>query len=234
MNLALQTQLGLTKAPVAIGFLDEPPAGIAPWNSGAVPAGCVFWRAAWEGRSFYTVPSDHFNCAVGAYTHAMPIPADRGNVLMETIGFMVGSGYLQMEEVPGIPVLPKTPAFVAYAPAEEATFTPDVVLIAATPGSAMLIYEAAVRAGAGNALTQTLGRPGCAVLPLSTGTGLSALSFGCKGNRTFTGLPEQELYLAIPGAKWAAVVAAATDILAANCTMGAHYQSHQDTILGNQ
>jgi uncharacterized protein (DUF169 family) len=198
-----------------------------------MPAGCAFWRAAMDGHSFYTVPSDHYNCAVGSYTHAIQVPADRGNVLMDTIGFMVGSGYLQMAEVPGIPVLPEQPEFIAYAPASEATFAPDVVLIAAKPASAMLIYEAALRAGAGDALSQTLGRPGCAVLPLSVKTGQAAMSLGCKGNRTFTGLPDEELYVAIPGAKWDAVLSALTDIVAANGTMEAHYLAHGVAVLGN-
>jgi len=233
VNTQLQQQLGLSKAPIAIGFLMDAPTDIRNWTDGPMPAGCAFWRAAMDGHSFYTVPSDHYNCAVGSYTHAIQVPADRGNVLMDTIGFMVGSGYLQMAEVPGIPVLPEQPEFIAYAPASEATFAPDVVLIAAKPASAMLIYEAALRAGAGDALSQTLGRPGCAVLPLSVKTGQAAMSLGCKGNRTFTGLPDEELYVAIPGAKWDAVLSALTDIVAANGTMKAHYLAHGVAVLGN-
>jgi uncharacterized protein (DUF169 family) len=232
MNVEIQRQTGLSKPPIAIGFLTEIPAGLRAWHNGAVPAGCSFWRAAMDGASFYTVPADHYNCAVGAYTHAIQLPEDKGNVLMDTIGFMVGSGYLQMAEVPSIPVLPKTPSYTAYAPASAATFPADVVLIAAKPASAMLIYEAALRAGAGDALTQTLGRPGCAVLPLTVKTGQAALSFGCKGNRTFTGLPDEELYISIPGAKWEAVLSVLTDIVSANSTMGAHYKQHQAAVTG--
>jgi uncharacterized protein (DUF169 family) len=233
VNTQLQEQLGLSRAPVAVGFLTDAPSGIRNWDGGPMPAGCAFWRAAMDGHSFYTVPSDHYNCAVGSYTHAIQVPADRGNVLMDTIGFMVGSGYLQMAEVSGIPVLPTRPEFIAYAPASEATFAPDVVLVAAKPASAMLIYEAALRAGAGDALTHTLGRPGCAVLPLSVKTGQAAMSFGCKGNRTFTGLPDEELYVAIPGAKWDAVLSALTEIVAANSAMEAHYRAHGAAVSGN-
>lgn len=233
MKRELQQQLGITRAPIAIGFLDEIPFGVEAWNGGAVPAGCSFWRSAMEGRSFYTVPSDHYNCAVGAYTHAISVPAERGNALMDTIGFMVGSGYLQMAEVPGIPVLPAAPKYIAYSPAESAVFPADVVLLAAKPASAMLIYEAALRAGAGDALTHTLGRPGCAVLPLSVKTGQAALSFGCKGNRTFTGLPDEELYVSIAGPKWEAVESALTEILSANKVMGAHYKEHQAAVLAD-
>ena len=230
MTNITQQSLGLSKPPIAIGFLDAEPQGISQWAEGPVPAGCSFWRAAMDGKSFYTVPSNHYNCAVGSYTHAISIPADRGNVLQDTIGFMVGNGYLEMAEVPGIPVLPKTPAFIAYAPVAGAAFTPDVVVIAARPASAMLIYEAALRAGADDALTPSLGRPACAVLPLAQNSGKAALSFGCKGNRTFTGLPDDELYIAIPGAKWDAVAGALESIAGANAAMEAHYRAHEAAI----
>jgi len=232
MTPELQQAMGLSKSPIGIGFLDDAPAGVQAWSGGDVPAGCSFWREAMNGRAFYTVPADHYNCAVGSYTHKIAIPDEHGPVLNETIGFMVGSGYLQMAEVPGIPVLPKAPAFVAYAPIERANFPVDVVLIAATPASVMLIYEAALRAGAGDALTQTLGRPGCAVLPLAVGTDKASLSFGCKGNRTFTGLPDGEMYIAIPGSKWDAVTRAAEEIVAANAAMGAHYEQHAAAVRG--
>ena len=90
---------------------------------------------------------------------------------------------------------------------------------------AMLLYEAALRCGAGNIATPALGRPGCAVLPMALNSGFSALSFGCKGNRTFTGLPDDEMYLSIPGAKWDAVVETIATIAGANETMEAHYRS---------
>src|SRR5688572_8079303 len=90
--------LGLRAKPIAIGFLDAPPAGVSAWNGGAVAAGCAFWAKAWAGQSFYTVPSDHYNCAVGSYTHSIPLPAERASELEATIGFMVENKYLAMAE----------------------------------------------------------------------------------------------------------------------------------------
>jgi uncharacterized protein (DUF169 family) len=230
---SLQQISGLTKKPIAVGFFDdEAPAGVEQWSGGAVPAGCSFWRAAWDGRTFYTVPSDHYNCAVGAYTHNISQPIERATALTDTVEFMVKCGYLQIAEVPMIPVLPKTPRYIAYGPAEEGRFRADVVVIAAGPAAMMLIYEAALRSGVGNIATPALGRPGCAVLPMALNTGASAFSFGCKGNRTFTGLPEEEMYLAIPGAKWDAVVEALPTIAGANATMEAHYKQHEATVRG--
>ena len=228
----LKETLGLSAPPIAVGFFDQAPAGVEQWDGSAVPAGCSFWREAMNGRTFYTVPADHYNCAVGAYTHNIPQPADRGSALNDTIGFMVSSGYLQMAEVPMIPVLPKTPQYVAYGPAEENKFSPDVVLIAARPAEMMLIYEAALRSGAGTIAPPALGRPGCAVLPLALNSGAAALSFGCKGNRTFTGLPAEEMYISIPGAKWNAFVDAMLTIVKSNATMEAHYKQHEAAVRG--
>ena len=47
---SVQALLGLSKPPVAIGFLDSPPEGVAAWNGGAVPAGCYFWKKAQERK----------------------------------------------------------------------------------------------------------------------------------------------------------------------------------------
>ncbi|MEW5849109.1 MAG: DUF169 domain-containing protein [Myxococcota bacterium] len=220
----IKDRLGLRRAPVAVAFLDAPPVGMKRWDGGAVPAGCTFWQKAMQGASFYTLPEDHLGCAVGCHTHHIPLPPERAHELQDTVGFMVKSGYLRMEEVPGIPTLRQAPGVVAYAPVEGAPFVPDVVLLAAQPAQAMLVYEAALRAGAGQALTPVLGRPGCAVLPLTLQGGTSSLSFGCKGNRVFTGTPDDEMYVAVPGARWAAVALALDEILRANATMEQHYR----------
>jgi uncharacterized protein (DUF169 family) len=220
--------LGLSKPPVAIGFLDAAPEGVPAWSGGAVPAGCFFWKKAQEGETFYTVPAEHYNCAVGAYTHKISLPSERGGELEQTIGFMVENNYLAMEEVPGIPTLPETPSVIAYAPVDAAPFAPDVVIVALQPAQAMLLYEAALQAGAGTALFNTLGRPGCAILPLSLQTQSAAFSLGCKGNRTFTGLPNDEMYLSIPGDKWAAIAEAVGRVCQSNQAMANHYNAKKD------
>ena len=213
--------------PIGISFLQHPPEGLAKWTAGEVPAGCSFWRYAFEGRSFYTEASDHYNCAVGAHTHGISQPPNRAGILEDTVGFMVGKGYLEMAEVPAIPVLQHTPKYIAYGPAPFAPSFPDLVLLALKPYAAMLVYEAAVRAGAAQPASSILGRPGCGVLPLTVGTNSMSLSFGCKGNRTFTGLPEEELYVCVPGSKWEAVQAQLSSIERANVAMEEYYQEHQ-------
>ncbi len=228
----VQAMLGLRAQPIAVGFLDSPPANLTRWSGPPTPAGCTFWQRAMAGSSFYTEPADHYNCSVGSYTHGIELPPERAHELGATLSFMEQSNYVAMAEVPGIPRLAKAPAYVAYAPVDDAEFTPDVVLIAATAAQGMLIYEAALKAGAGDALTTTLGRPGCAVLPLTVNTGAAALSFGCVGNRTFTGLPDQELYLALPGARWPAVAQKLGEVQRANASMQEHYLAHREKVAG--
>jgi uncharacterized protein (DUF169 family) len=87
----------------------------------------------------------------------------------------------------------------------------------------MLIYEAAIKAGAGSAVTNALGRPACAVLPLTTTSSQTSISLGCRGNRTFTGLPDEEIYVAIPGDKWEAVLEKLTEAHEANTAMERYY-----------
>src|SRR5712691_7277228 len=105
----LSEALGLGRRPMAITFRDTPPAGVARF-AGSEPSGCSFWRLAAAGRPFYTVPSDHYNCAIGSHTHAIPLPAERDQELEQTLSFMTGIGYVKMEEVPGIPRLSATRA----------------------------------------------------------------------------------------------------------------------------
>jgi uncharacterized protein (DUF169 family) len=222
----VQSLLGLRVPPVALAFLDEAPANMTRWSGPAQPAGCAFWQKAQAGESFYTLPADHYECAVGAYTHAIDLPPERSEQLGQTVGLMVENEYIKMEEVPGIPRLERAPAAVAYGPAEAVTFDPDVVLITATPSQAMLIYEAALRAGAGAALTNLLGRPSCAVLPLTVGSKQAAVSLGCAGNRLYAGLRDEELYVTIPGANWEDFKLRLAEVAGANARMGDYYQKH--------
>jgi uncharacterized protein (DUF169 family) len=217
--------LGLRRLPIRIGFLDAPPPSLARWSGGPVAAGCVFWDRAMDGKSFYTLPSDHWNCAVGSHTHKIGLPADRANELSGTIGFMVETRYLDAAEVADIPTLDRPPGAVAYAPASSDAFKADVVLMAVNAAQATLVFEAALKAGiARGALTAT-SRPSCAILPASAKTELATISFGCKGNRTFTTVGDDEMYVAIPGARWDEFVDRLIEVQRSNLTMGNYYQA---------
>ena len=219
--------LGLRIPPVAVAFLDEPPAGLKAWDGPSQPAGCAFWRWAGEGRAFYTESSDHFNCAIGSYTHAIELPKERSSELGDTIKMMVETSYLKASDVPEIPRLAQTPNYIAYGSADDAGFQPDVVLIIATPHQAMLIHEATMRVGLAAPLGNIMGRPTCALLPLTLSEESPGMSLGCAGNRVHTGLSDDELYVSIPGANWTLFKAGLIEILAANRTMIEFYEEKQ-------
>jgi uncharacterized protein (DUF169 family) len=216
----LVAAVGPRRRPVAVTFHTAPPADV-PAFAGRQPSGCSFWRLAAEGRRFYTVPGDHAGCAVGSYTHNMPLSPERARELEETLGFMVGLGYVRMEEVPGIPRLPATPGAVVYAPLGDSREDPDVVLVSGRPGRLMILYEAATRAGVPPRLP-LLGRPTCMALPAALG-GSPTMSLGCIGNRVYTGLDEDELYVALPGRDVPRVVAELGTITAANTALAEYH-----------
>ena len=212
----LTAHLGPARRPIAVAFRATAPAGVQKFG-GTEPSGCSFWRLAAAGRVFYTVPRDHANCAVGAYTHAIPLPTGRAGELEQTLSFMTGLGYVRMEEVPAIPRLPKAPGVVVYAPLGETPLDPDVVLVAGRPGRLMLLQEAALRAGVA-APAPLLARPTCMALPAALAQGVLA-STGCVGNRVYTDLGDDELYVAVPGRALAPLVAELGTIAAANTTL---------------
>ena len=142
----ISKSLHLKKRPIAVKFLDAPPSGV-PKFEGAEPSGCSFWRIAAAGQTFYTVPSHHYNCAVGSHTHNIPLPPERARELDQTISFMTDIGYIKMEEVPGIPQLARMPAAVVYSSLGEAPVDPDVVIFSAPAAQIMLLQEAAQRGG---------------------------------------------------------------------------------------
>jgi uncharacterized protein (DUF169 family) len=214
----------LPKRPVAVGFLDAPPLGLEKFE-GTEPSGCSFWRLAAAGKSFYTVAENHFNCAVGAYTHNIPLSAEREKETEQTLKMMFDLGYVKPEEVPQIPRLAKTPAAIAYAPLGDADFTPDAVLFACKPAQAILLNEAAGRAGIGSG-APALGRPTCMALPASLQAG-SIVSLGCMGNRVYTGLGEDEMYFVVRGRDLAALADALEVITGANSALQQYAQGRR-------
>jgi uncharacterized protein (DUF169 family) len=206
----------LPRRPVAVSFLDSAPANVQKF-SGTEPSGCSYWRLAAEGRVFYTVPEDHFNCAVGAYTHNISLSPEREKETQQTLKMMFELNYVKPEEVPTIPRLAKAPAAIAYAPLGDSPFAPDVVLFSCKPSAAMLLNEAANRAGIASG-APALGRPTCMALPASLQHG-AILSLGCIGNRVYTGLGEDEVYVVFRGRDLAIVADALGIIVSANAAL---------------
>jgi uncharacterized protein (DUF169 family) len=212
----IATATKMTKRPVAVTFLDAAPAGVNRFE-GTEPSGCSFWRLAAGGSTFYTVAENHFNCAVGAYTHNITLSPEREKETEQTLKLMFELGYVKPEEVPQIPRLAITPKAILYSPLGEATATPDVVLFSCKPAGAMLLQEAATRAGVGTG-APTLGRPTCMALPASLQHG-TITSLGCIGNRVYTGLAEDELYVVVRGKDLPRIAEALSTIQNANAAL---------------
>ena len=208
--------LQFERRPVAVTYLDNAPVGVEKFE-GSEPSGCSFWRLAANGRTFYTVPEDHFNCAVGAYTHNITLSPEREQETGVTLKMMFDLGYVKPEEVPQIPRLSKAPAVVVYSPLGEAPVAPDVVLFACQPRSAMLLNEAANRAGVASGVP-ALGRPTCMALPASLQHG-AIFSLGCMGNRVYTGLGEDQMYFVVRGKDLDAVADALEVVNSANVAL---------------
>lgn len=220
---ALQTLLGLRLPPVAIAFRESAPANMPRIESPA-PAGCGYWRLAAEGRMFYTEASDHYTCPVGAHTHGVDLPADVAQELNGLVQTMVQMQYITMEEIPTIPRRQSPFRVALYARLAEASFEPDVVLIRGTAKQLMLVAESAQAAGISRG-GATMGRPTCAILPESLQSGLATASFGCIGNRVYTGLGDDEGYYVIPGASVSDVVNKLSTIVEANRRLNEFHQA---------
>lgn len=227
MEQLLSETLGLPRRPVAVTFREAPPVGVVKFT-GTEPSGCSFWRIAAQGRTFYTVPTDHYNCAIGSHTHNIPLAPERAQELEQTISFMTGIGYIRMEEVPGIPRLPQTPGVIIYAPLGDTPLDPDVVLFSGRPGRLMLLQEAALRAGVG-VQAPLLGRPTCIALPAALAHGV-VTSTGCIGNRVYTDLGEDELYVAVPGRDLAKVADEAQTIAIANAKLSEYHRGRREAL----
>ena len=224
----LAATLRLRRRPVAITFHDRVPEGVAKFE-GCVPSGCTFWKLAAEGRTFYTIPADHYNCPIGSFTHNMPLPAGREAELGQTLSLMEQIGYVRMEEVPNIPRLDISPAAVVYRPLADARENPDVVVISGRPGAMMLLQEAAIRARIAAQLN-TLGRPTCMGIPAAKALGMVA-STACIGNRVYNALDDADMYVMVPGSSLMTLVAELATVHAANETLRQYHTDRREKLL---
>jgi uncharacterized protein (DUF169 family) len=222
-----QEVLDLKQRPVAVAFRAEVPSSVEKF-SGSEPAGCSFWRLAAAGRTFSTVPSDHYNCPIGSYTHNIPLPEGRAHELPDVLGTMVSLGYLKMDEVPGIPRLPQTPKNIVFAPLGDTPVDPDVVLFVAAASKLMLLEEAAIRAGSRSKLP-LLARPTCMAIPAAMAHGMVS-SAGCIGNRVYTTIGDDTMYAAVPGPSLEQIARELETVVSANLALAQYHRERQQQL----
>ena len=224
----LERLLELRFPPVAISFRDAAPAGV-PRIAAPEAASCGYWRRAAAGERFYTEADDHVNCFIGAHTHGVPLTPPQARELEGLIGTMVSLRYLKLEEVPAIPARRGRFGVVIYGPIEGEAEHVDVVLVHGTARQLMLLAEAAQAAGVAGA-APTMGRPTCAILPQLLESGRTASSFGCVGNRVYTGVGDDEAYFAIPGARLAAVEEKLAEVVQANAELRKFHEARRTAL----
>jgi uncharacterized protein (DUF169 family) len=222
----IQSLLGTGRRPVAIAFSEAAPPGVTRFE-GSEPSSCSFWRIAAGGRTFYTVPSNHFNCPIGGYTHNA-LTADRMPELQQVLSLMGEIGYIRMEEVPGVFHMREPARVIVYSPLGDAPVAPTVVLAAGKPARLMMLAEAATRAGAMSSLP-LLGRPTCMAIPAALAGG-AVMSSGCIGNRVYTDIGEDELYIVLRGSDLERIAREIDTIYAANQTLTQYHQERRRTL----
>jgi uncharacterized protein (DUF169 family) len=196
LELQLRDRLRLSRRPVAVAFRDSPPAGV-PKFAGKEPSGCSFWRIASGGMTFYTIPSDHENCALGSHTHGFPQSPEGAEKYQKALSLMTSKGYIKMEEILSIPCMKQTPGAIIYSPLGDTPMEPDLVVFMVRAMQTMVLQEAALRTGIGLQLPP-LGRPVCMSIPAALTQG-AVSGMGCLGSRVYTDLGDDEMYLIVPG-----------------------------------
>jgi uncharacterized protein (DUF169 family) len=223
----VQSGLGLDYPPVALTFVDTPPADL-PGPPRVAPSACTFWREAEKG-TFYASAAEHYNCPIGSMVMGFQLPAEVQQQLGELVGIMCEGSYLSADEPARIPAVAKPSVGIVYGPLAQSAAMPDVVLIWVTAKQAMLCNEAMGTASWTAGPPKTTGRPGCAALPLAMAEGSPTMSLGCVGMRTFTGIDDRML-IAIPGSQLASFVDALSGTLRANSQMLGFYEAHRDAV----
>lgn len=195
----LVDELNLERTPVAMAFVDGPPAEVAMVTA-TEPSACTFWRQAEQGL-FYATADRHLECGVGTMTMGFEVPEDRMPAAMELIGTMVNMGYLDSAETAHLPMVRKPHRGILYGPLATFPLEPDVALAIVSPAQGMVLAEAsdavALRPQPG---LPTMGRPACAAVAWSANQGDVTLSLGCIGARTYVEVPDDRAIVMIPGA----------------------------------
>ncbi len=220
------TGLRLAEPPVALRFVEEPPAGTEVFE-GRVPSACSFWRRA-ETRVFYAAGADHFHCPVGAMVMGFELPETVQRELAALVQGMCERSYLAAEEAGRIPVVEGRHCGILYGPLRDLPLEPDLILLWLTPRQAMLFGEAAGSCAWTESLpTTALGRPACAALPTALRSARPTLSLGCIGMRTFTEISEDRVLAVLPAARAEEFVERLETTLAANQAMESFYRDHR-------
>jgi uncharacterized protein (DUF169 family) len=74
-----------------------------------------------------------------------------------------------------------------------------------------------------------LGRPTCMALPAALANG-AVTSAGCIGNRVYTGVSEDELYVTLRGSDLERIIAEMDTIVSANQALRSYHEERRETL----
>ncbi len=205
----LSSALHLAVPPVGISFHDDVPVTVPAFDGplsqaaadgrrGRVAAGCVFWIHGAE-RSFSTVTEDHGNCSVGQVTHGLAGVEDvvgHGDVQA-----LLESGWVDEAALTTVPRVTSHRRSIVYGPVAGGGPVPDVVLLRVNGRQMMVMHDAVPE-------MSIEGKPQCHIVALAFEHGQVAASVGCALSRARTGMRPEEMTCAVPGHRFAEVVAA--------------------------
>ena len=225
-------QLQLKQPPIGMAFVDRIPEEVQRAGR-KVPSACTFWRMAEHGV-FYASAEDHQECPIGMMTMGFEMSEaaqQRAESLVET---MASVEYFSPSEVSTLPVVDKPHQSIIYGRLDQFPGEADAVLCILDTEQAMLVAEAE---GNVNWLQQggqsAFGRPTCAVIPRALRTGLTSMSFGCVGARTYTGLTPGQLVLTLPASALPGLVERLDVTVAANAALAPFHQGQKEKFSGD-
>jgi uncharacterized protein (DUF169 family) len=227
IELELSETVGVSKRPVAITFLLDPPKGV-PKFAGKAPSGCSFFRIASGGMTFYTVPTDHYNCPIGCYSHNLPLPPGHSGELEKSLESLGNTCSLSMQEIRSVPRTGRKPRVVVYSPLGDTPVGPDIAVLVVRPLQAMFLQEAALRRGIGLQVAP-FGKPTCMSLQHVLNE-KAVTSAGCMGNRVYNALRDDEFYMLVPGRLLNKIADEVQLIATANTKLAEQYLQQRDSI----
>ena len=217
----LMPSLGLSRPAIGLAFVDEPPAGVGR-PDGDVPSACAFWRMA-EREVFYAAEEEYFNCPIGVMTMGFQVPVERQEEADSIITTMCELEYFDPDEASALPSVSGAHQGIVYGPLARMPVEPDVALFFCKPGQAMLIAESCGSFSWTSQGMTAFGRPTCAAIPVALQSRKASASMGCIGFRVYTGIPDEEMMIAIPRGELQGLVDRMETTVSANSALEAFH-----------
>lgn len=133
----------------------------------------------------------------------------------EDVAALIGAHWVTEADAAALPAVVQKPGAVLYQPLAAATALPDVVFLRLNGKQLMLMHDAWPE-------LRFEGKPQCHIIPIAKEQNEIAVSSGCMLSRVRTGMSNNDVTCAIPGARLAEVVARLRQAQAADLAVAAY------------